>query len=505
MCTTLRFLPTLTLGAVLLVLLLVLPSQASAQLTYPIVDTGQDAFFNDSRTVAEPSPGSTFYGQDAHYTGNQPQYRDNGDGTVTDLVTGLVWQAVPRLDEKYSFTEAVSAADTFSLAGYSDWRLPTIKELYSLIDFRGHTMARIPFIDTAYFALAYGDESAGERFIDAQYWSETEYLGRTMNGDATVFGVNFADGRIKGYPRDRGPGGGPMTQFVRFVRGGSGYGINDFTDNGDGTIADRATGLMWMREDSQEGMNWEDALSWAEDLELAGYDDWRLPNAKELQSIVDYSRAPDATESSAVGPAIAPLFSITSIGTTAEPEYPFYWTGTTHLDGPEPTYAAYVCFGRATGWMEVPPNSGNYQLWNVHGAGAQRSDPKDGDPADYPRGHGPQGDVIRIFNYVRAVRDVDATTAIEQPPLPQGLLLQQNYPNPFNPATTIRFSLPAAGEIRLVIHDALGRHVVTLTDGWMEAGTHECRWDASGLPSGAYCCRLSSPAGTRTIMMSLMK
>ena len=51
-----------------------------------------------------------------------------------------------------------------------------------------------------------------------------------------------------------------------------------------------------------------------------------------------------------------------------------------------------------------PPTGGDYILFDVHGAGAQRSDPKSGDPADYPYGHGPQGDVIRIFNYVRAVR-----------------------------------------------------------------------------------------------------
>jgi hypothetical protein len=44
---------------------------------------------------------------------------------------------------------------------------------------------------------------------------------------------------------------------------------------------------------------------------------------------------------------------------------------------------------------------------DVHGAGAQRSDPKSGDPADYPYGHGPQGDAIRIYNYVRLVRDAD--------------------------------------------------------------------------------------------------
>jgi hypothetical protein len=87
--------------------------------------------------------------------------------------------------------------------------------------------------------------------------------------------------------------------------------------------------------------------------------------------------------------------------------YPFYWTSTTHANWSNSPgrAAAYVVFGEALGYMEQPPNSGNYVLQDVHGAGAQRSDPKSGDPADWPHGHGPQGDVIRIYNYVRLVRD----------------------------------------------------------------------------------------------------
>ena len=66
-----------------------------------------------------------------------------------------------------------------------------------------------------------------------------------------------------------------------------------------------------------------------------------------------------------------------------------------------PDKAVYVCFGEALGYMI------QHGGWiDVHGAGAQRSDPKDGDPADYPTGHGPQGDAIRIYNYVRCVREV---------------------------------------------------------------------------------------------------
>jgi hypothetical protein len=86
-----------------------------------------------------------------------------------------------------------------------------------------------------------------------------------------------------------------MTQFVRCVRGNSDYGINHFIDHGDGTITDTATGLMWMQDDSGDANDWQEALAYAESLDHAGYEDWRLPNAKKLQSIVGYERSPSTT------------------------------------------------------------------------------------------------------------------------------------------------------------------------------------------------------------------
>jgi hypothetical protein len=213
------------------------------------VDTGQGKCYDNSREIIFPQPGEAFYRQDAQYQGVQPAYQDNSDGTVTDLNTGLMWQKYS--GDKMTYEEAGANASSLNLAGYNDWRLPTIKQLYSLILFSGinppaESVAKnaVPFIDTNYFNFEYGDTSAGERIIDAQYWSTTEYLGTTMNSNTTVFGVNFADGRIKGYPGDISPRGQPMKQFVRYVRGNPEYGINDFADNGDGTITDTATGLM---------------------------------------------------------------------------------------------------------------------------------------------------------------------------------------------------------------------------------------------------------------------
>jgi len=222
---------------------------------------------------------------------------------------------------------------------------------------------------------------AKDLLIDAQYVSSTEYVGTTMNGDFTVFGVNFADGRIKGYGTTM-PGGSEKLFEVRYVRGNTDYGINNFVDNSDETITDIATSLMWSKSDNGVEMNWEEALNWIYQKNqeaYLGYNDWRLPNAKELQSIVDYTRSLQTTNSA----AIDPLFEVTSIideggGTN----YPFYWASTTHSDGPPDhqfTKAVYVCFGEALGFMEQPQGSGNYVLMDVHGAGSQRSDPKQGD------------------------------------------------------------------------------------------------------------------------------
>ena len=184
------------------------------------------------------------------------------------------------------------------------------------------------------------------------------------------------------------------------MRGDTGYGVNDFTDNGDGTVTDAATGSMWMQSDSGEAMTWQDALTWAEAKNAEshlGHDDWSLPNVKELQILLDYTRSPDTTGS----PAIDPIFQTSEITNEADGvDFPHVWSSTTHANWTEQSGSAASCvnFGRAMGYM-----GGGWV--DVHGAGAQRSDPKTCDPAEFPQGHGPQGDAIRIYNYVRLVRD----------------------------------------------------------------------------------------------------
>ena len=380
----------------------------------PIVDTGQDATYDTRNEISFPSEKDPFYGQDAQYRANPPAYRDNGNGTVSDLVTGLMWSKAVDSD-KMTLNEAEDAAKKLRLGGYTDWRIPSIKELYSLIDFRGNTGfsasfsvipdTAIPFINTDYFDFMYGCTRAGERFIDAQWLSCTTYVSTTMDGMETLFGVNFADGRIKGYGfRRKGSTHIMKTFYVRFVRGKP-YGTSAFKDNGNNTVTDLHTGLMWMKCDSGKGMDWEHALAYAAQSRHAGYRDWRLPTAKELQYVVDYTRSPDTTHS----PAIDPLFQTTSIVNEGnQKDYPYFWTSTTHQDGPvAAAQAVYIAFGRAIGQMHDT-------IMDVHGAGAQRSDPKTGTPRI---GHGPQGDAQRINNYVRLVRGGNVKKIDHKPPV----------------------------------------------------------------------------------------
>jgi len=116
---------------------------------YRIVDTGQSVCYDNSVEITCPATGEPFHGQDAQYTGNASSYALSGDGlTVHDNNTGLTWQRSPDtdndgdidFDDKLSWTEAQAYPATLNaqnFGGYDDWRLPAIKELYSLIDFQG--------------------------------------------------------------------------------------------------------------------------------------------------------------------------------------------------------------------------------------------------------------------------------------------------------------------------------------------------------------------------------
>ncbi len=499
------------------------PETPTLSLTYPIVDTGQELFYNSKGAeISAPALGEDFYGQDAQYEGNLPNYTDNGDGTITDNVTGLMWSKTSDLNgdgiidvnDKLTQAQAESQASQFNLAGYDDWRLPTIKELYSLIMFFGKDVSGYngsdtenlePFINTDYFEFGYGDESAGERIIDAQFATSTIYVSTTMNGAKTMFGVNLADGRIKGYPTESMQGGASKLFYVHYVRGNLDYGKNDFTDNEDGTITDNATGLMWSQDDSKSGLNWQEALEWVNqknESNFLGYSDWRLPNVKELQSIVDYTRSPAASGTAAIDPIFACSEIIDEGGNK---NFPFYWSGTTHANMQKGASGAYVAFGEGLGFM-TNQQSGNTTLMDVHGAGCQRSDPKEGNPDDYPTGHGPQGDVIRIYNYVRLVRDYTPDVGINTDIKTQyGFELDQNSPNPVIGTTAISFNLNQPNHINLTVYDELGNIISEIANRTLAAGRYSYTFDAINLNSGVYYYTLKTGDTSVTKIMTVVR
>jgi hypothetical protein len=367
----------------------IIPRSAATKNSYPIVGTSQTGFWDGTGSkITAPALGAAFYGQDAQFNHTTPSYSKSSDGlTVKDEVTGLTWQK--SYDSgTYYWAASQTVADnlnTQKYGGFSGWRLPTIKELYSL----WNAGTGWPWIDTNYFTITYSSEQELSHTI---FWSSDKYTGVMGNvsgetpGSELAFGVNFGTGHIKSYSISVGP-----KHLVRCVRGNLSYGVNLFQNNGDGTISDLATSLMWPKADNGSGMDWEHALAYAQTQNKAnflGHNDWRLPNTKELQSLVDYTRSPGATNPANVGPAINAMFSCTAIlNDGGKADYPYYWTSTSAISNPTSTYsnAWYVAFGRAEN------GSGE----DLHGAGAVRFDKK-----TIGTGEGEE----RVLNYVRLVR-----------------------------------------------------------------------------------------------------
>ncbi|MFD0980061.1 Lcl C-terminal domain-containing protein [Tropicimonas aquimaris] len=363
--------------ATLLPAMIVLSASAglSQEVSYPIVDTMQDTCFDlTGDSIVCPSEGEPLYGQDAQHPRLAAAYTDKGDGTVLDNNTGLLWQKTPRND-RLQYADALAYCDALDIAGRSDWRVPSIKELYALADFRGELLkpedgTPTPYIDTEMFDFEYPD---GQMIFAGQYWSSTLYVkGPVMNGrNQGAFGFNFADGHIKAYGTGldfytgaeaassglaNGPADGKAPgNYVRCVAGEENvYGVNAFVDNGDGTVTDDATGRMWQQDDDGTRREWAETLAYCEALELAGHDDWYLPNSKELQSIVDYDRTG------------FPAIDTSVFGITQDSETLDYWTSTTF--GDIKSHANVIAFGKA---LSKAGDQTDYTDW--HGAGAQRS------------------------------------------------------------------------------------------------------------------------------------
>ena len=240
----------------------------SQTLTYTVVDAGQVKCYNSTGEIYCPSSGQTFSGQDAQFSFHPASYTLSTDTkTVFDNNTGLTWMRSPNTTntapvktDRMTFSAAqtwVGTVNGLNYGGFNDWRIPAIKEIYSLYSTRGTDPSSYtgtdlsvltPFIDTNYFKYKWGNTTIGERLIDQQYASNTTFiLNPSGSGYQKLFAVNFADGRIKGYDMTDALSGLPKTFYFQLVRGPVTYGLNNFADNGNQTITDSGTGLMWSK------------------------------------------------------------------------------------------------------------------------------------------------------------------------------------------------------------------------------------------------------------------
>ena len=228
--------------------------------------------------------------------------RDAGNEIVTDHLTGLQWQddvAVSTVKKRwitfanntapYSNTSGDTATTycaNLPLGGYSDWRLPTRKELLG-ISLQGQTS---PTIDSVF-----------QNVIQNTYWSSTSSVGYNFR----AWHVDFSFGKQAETPKTN-------PTYVRCVRAGDTSAPADFTKNAN-IVTDNITGLQW-QDDALVTATWLSAIQSCENLSLDGFNDWRLPNIKELSTLVDDNRSL---------PAIDTTFQNTSSNN--------YWSSTTSL------------------------------------------------------------------------------------------------------------------------------------------------------------------------------
>ena len=210
---------------------------------YLMPDTGQTrCFSSDGWNINCPTPGGPL-AQDGSYTINPMSFTNNADGTVTDNNTFSMWQ---RDDDGIRRTrdDAKTYCENLTLGGYTGWRLPTWKEKVLITNYN-YTFGAL--------SLSGFPGSAGKSYVTLDSSSSPNYV-----------------------------------DYVKCVRGGR-LPYGPFVDNGNDTVTDSATGLMWQRKGEVNGA-WDAVINACEALSLGGYTDWRLPNYKELLSLTDSTR-----------------------------------------------------------------------------------------------------------------------------------------------------------------------------------------------------------------------
>ena len=224
------------------------------------------------------------------------------DGSIHDSQNTYRWGGLTALDRSNSepqgeyyddWNELVIGTNEQALCGYSDWRVPSNAQMMSIVHYG--TGSRPLKLDADYFPNG----------IDQFYWTSVPYRGAHSEFYAWAF--QFVFGNNKNIPRYQDA----ALRLVRVIDP-----IDTTTDidetpderyqvNADGTVTDLATGLMWAQcvagvsgascsNGAADAMDWGLALEYAQNSSLAGYNDWRLPNSKELFSLIDFNNVEPA-------------------------------------------------------------------------------------------------------------------------------------------------------------------------------------------------------------------
>ncbi|MFA6376951.1 MAG: DUF1566 domain-containing protein [Candidatus Paceibacterota bacterium] len=240
---------------------------------------------------------------------------NNNDGTVSGIKTGLQWKVCPgadlasencsATDSGLSFEEAILFCDSLDFAGHSDWRLPDVHELLTIVDFKKSN----PAINTNFFAInaatldpnkKYGSEQEYyadyfKKLVARTFWtSDSNADPKESDGAWGAWIVDFNSGMVGAMQKST-----PLN--FRCVRGKQSDAELSMIDNGDGTVIDHGNGLQWKKcsNGSESGTdcpwdhkdyNWEGAIALCDSLDFAGHTDWRLPSVAELSTIIDYNK-----------------------------------------------------------------------------------------------------------------------------------------------------------------------------------------------------------------------
>ncbi len=308
-----------------------------------------------------------------------PRFTDNGNGTLTDNLTGFMWLKDGRCIKKKKWKDSLNAVADFNsnpanyncleyTANYSDWRLPNVNELESL---------------THYGASDSAAWLNSEGFIDVNasyYWSSTIY----QVNPSYSWSVKMISGKkqpeqkshkyrvlpvrteTSGNPYEV-PKTGQTASYAQgddgYIQAGSEWPNPRFTDNGNGTLTDNLTGFMWLKDGRCiKKKKWKDSLNAVADFNsnpanyncleyTANYSDWRLPNVNELESLTHYGASDSAAWLNSEGFAGVNDF--------------YYWSATTHQVNPSFAWLVKMSNGkkvaniRSNKYYILPVRAGN--------------------------------------------------------------------------------------------------------------------------------------------------